>query len=210
MGDVFTEAVFDEDPLPPPPPPDSIDLAASHLSDPGARATVGARAIASFTRIKKMPSFSEPSRSSNMQSVTVIVDRPGPLLMQLKMHPSRKCVMLHGFDRDEDGERGELELSGKLAIGDLLVDINGKSLERRSFKDVLIQIRQEGASGGARVLSLIRFPDPGSEADYFGHDTGTLRDSGCFTRSEGVDAITCITGTDTVLITVFLFHLSSG
>ena len=186
MGDVFTEAVFDEDPIPPP-QPDSIDLAASHLSEPDANAAAatGARAIASFTHVKKMPSFSEPSRTASMQSVTVIVDRPGPLLMQLKMHPSRKCVMLHGFDRDEDGERGELELSGKLAAGDLLVDINGKSLERRSFKDVLMLIRQEGSSGGPRVLSLIRFPDPESEAEYIGHETGTLRDSGCFTPSEG-------------------------
>lgn len=159
-------------------------LEVSLLSEQGALIQVPA--VTSFTHLKKVPSFAEPSRTSTMRSVTIILDRPGPLLMQLKMHASRKCVVLHGFDRDEDGERGELELSGKLRVGDLLIDINGKSLERKSFKEVLRLIRNEGVSGGPRVLSLIRFSCPISEADYFGHGEGTLKDSGCYSSSESM------------------------
>lgn len=164
-----------------------IDIASSHLSERGE--LLDARnAVTSFTHLKRFPSFSQPSCSSVMQSVIIIVDRPGPLLMQLKMHPSRKCVILHGFDRDEDGDRGELELSGKLQPGDLLIDINGKSLERKSFKEVLRLIRQEGMSGGPRVLSLVRFTSPESEADYFSTEGATLKDSGCYPSSEGATA----------------------
>lgn len=184
MGDVFTEDIFDEVAAAPTDRDAASALGQTHLRED--RNPAGAGHITAYTHLRKIPSFQEPKRTCLASSIIVIVDRPGPLLMQLKMHPSRKCVCLHGFDRDEDGDRGELELSGKLRAGDLLIDINGKSLELKSFKEVLGVIRQEGVSGGPRVLSLIRFPSPQEEAEYFGHSGVTLKDSAYFDRSEGI------------------------
>ena len=201
MGDVFTEDILDdkeeqEDVLP------LVSLEDSSTVDPCALKSKSADNgshdgphITTYTHLRKIASFAEPSKTTMARSIIVIVDRPGPLHMQLKIHPSRKCVMLHGFDRDEDGEKGELEQSGKLQEKDLLIDINGKSLERKSFKEVLRLIRHETLGGGPRVLSLIRFSTAEAETDYFGHceETGadssaalSLMDSDCFARTDAV------------------------
>lgn len=142
--------------------------------------------VTAFTHLKKIPSFVEAARAppAYRVSVIVIVDRPGPLLMQLSMHPSRKCVRLCGFDRDEDGDKGELEASRKLQPGDLLIDINGKSLEQKPFKEVLRIIRQEALAGVPRVLSFIRFSSTESENRYFGEGQSTLRNQ-CLVHNEG-------------------------
>ncbi len=59
--------------------------------------------------------------------------------------------------------------------GDVLVDINGKSLEFKSFKDILLIIRSESENGGPRVLSFLRFLDRNQESRYFGEDEIILR-----------------------------------
>jgi hypothetical protein len=108
------------------------------------------------------------------------------MLLQLKMHRTRKCVLVHGFDRDEDGEVGEIEASQKVLPGDILIDINGKSLERRPFKEVLKIIRMESQAGGPRVLSLLRFLSTESEEIYLGEGSEAvmLRDR-CFSVDGG-------------------------
>lgn len=186
MGDVFTEDVLDSDEMPISNDNAGVLLQDSHLYEQDKNTS----AIKAFTHSRRIPSFSEPSKTSIARSVVVIVDRSGPLLMQLKMHPSRKCIMLYGFDRDEDGDKGELELSGKLIPRDLLIDINGKSLERKSFKEVLRIIRQEGLIQGPRVLSFIRFDNIESETDYFGHEDSALYKSSYFARSEVTEDLT--------------------
>lgn len=126
-----------------------------------------------------VPPFIKSSRNGVFyQTIVVIVERRGPLFLQLRMHSSKKCVAVQGFELDEDGERGEVELSGRVFPGDILVDINGKSLEFQSFKEILRIIRSESENETPRVLSFLRFLEKDQESCYFGEaDIGLKDDS---------------------------------
>ena len=49
------------------------------------------------------------SSVTGYKTIIVIAELEGPLLLQLKMHISRKCVVVQGFELNDDGERGEIE-----------------------------------------------------------------------------------------------------
>lgn len=111
------------------------------------------------------------------------MDQPGPLLLQLKMHSTRNGVVVHGFQLDSDGIQGYIQQDGRIKPGDILVDINGRSLEYKSFKEILQIIRKEGENNKPRVLTLIRFDNEESELRYFGGKHLLLRDQ-CFSTRE--------------------------
>jgi hypothetical protein len=132
----------------------------------------------------KAPSQLEKSvLKSKFKTVTLIVDVPGPLLLQLKMHPTRNGVVVHGFHLDSDGVQGCIQRDGRVQAGDILVDINGHSLEYKSFKEILQIIRNEGKLNQPRVLTFIRFENEESELRYFGGKHLLLRDQ-CFSTRE--------------------------
>lgn len=85
---------------------------------------------------------------------TVPIFRKGPLFVRLKK--SGIACKVDGFDRDADGNPGEVEQDGRVRVGDHLVAVNDISIERKSLKEIQAHIGNTQASPNVRYFVFRR------------------------------------------------------
>ena len=90
---------------------------------------------------------------------SVTVSRPGPLYLRLKLHTCKKFIIVHGFDKDESGNPGEVEADGRVNRGDALISVDDvPTINLTSFRDVIEIIKKSSDQNNQnrRVLHFIK------------------------------------------------------
>lgn len=103
-----------------------------------------------------MSSSQDFSLIEHDKTFTIMVRSEGPLLLRLKLHPSKSFAIVHGFDR-KNGELGEIEADGRVGRGDAFIAINGMRIDnKQSFKDIVKVIQIASSTKGPRELSFLK------------------------------------------------------
>lgn len=85
---------------------------------------------------------------------SLVIEKPGPMLIKLLFHSSKRFAITNGFEKTADGKCGEAELKNMIEWGDALLAINGQSLINKPFESILTIIRNETKKGCPRKLSF--------------------------------------------------------